>query len=149
MPRLLALLCVCASVTAWQPTAPRLHGLPRARVAACAESPKQASDVALDEEMVAAAVAAAASSKDAVLTERIDAALAELARGGNQDSAAAAGGFSRRPSEEPLPEVAVPGWLSIAPPAIGAISILLFVLNLYGVFGEGPDLDALANEWSS
>ena len=31
---------------------------------------------------------------------------------------------------------------------VGVFALLLFVLNTFGLFGEGPDLDALAEEWS-
>ena len=76
--------------------------------------------------------------------QRVDAALAELARSGDQISAARAGGFLE-PLEQPLPDDALatpPRWLSYAPPFMGAVSIALFVLNSYGVFGEGPDVVA-------
>ena len=42
----------------------------------------------------------------------------------------------------------VPAFLSVAPAVIGGFSVLLFLLNSVGLFGEGPDLDALAEEWS-
>ena len=58
-----------------------------------------------------------------------------------------AGGLAEEPPP-PLPEVVVPGWLAVAPPVIFAFSIALAVLNSVGAFGEGPDLDALAGEWS-
>ena len=98
-------------------------------------------DIKLDDETVKAAATAARE-------ERVDAALAELARGGDQAAAAEAGGFTE-PFVPPVEPIYVPGWLSVAPPAIGAISILLFVLNSFGIFGEGPDLDALAAQLSS
>ena len=107
----------------------------------------------LDEETVKTAGAAAASSRATVRSvrpserkaqqQRIDAALAELARGGDRISAAKAGGFEK-PLEQPPPDIpAVPHWLSYAPPIMGAVSIALFVLNSYGIFGEGPDLSSL------
>ena len=83
---------------------------------------------------------------DAARQQRIDAALEELARSGDQTRAAVAGGMSA-PREQQLESyLPPPSWLSTAPPLIGGFSILLFVLNIYGVFGEGPDLDAL-NKW--
>lgn len=42
----------------------------------------------------------------------------------------------------------VPAFLQQAPLVIGVFSVLLFGLNQAGLFGEGPDLDALAEEWS-
>eukprot|EP00965_Chrysotila_dentata_P203035 6181478-Pleurochrysis_carterae.AAC.4 len=38
--------------------------------------------------------------------------------------------------------------LSALPLVAGAFALVLFVLNAFGLFGEGPDLDALAEEWS-
>ena len=49
---------------------------------------------------------------------------------------------------EPIPQPEIPQLLQVAPLAIGAFSVLLFLLNTVGLFGEGPDLDALAEEWS-
>lgn len=107
----------------------------------------------LDEETVKTAAAAASSSASVrsvrpserkAQQQRVDAALAELARSGDQISAARAGGFLE-PLEQPLPDDALatpPRWLSYAPPFMGAVSIALFVLNSYGVFGEGPDVGA-------
>ena len=95
-----------------------------------------AETVSLDAETVEAA-AAAATSVDHARQQRVDAALAELARSSAGSQVV-----------EPLAQPAVPSWLSIAPPVIGSISLILFVLNSQGVFGEGPDLDALA-AWSS
>ena len=78
---------------------------------------------------------------------RVDAALAELARTGDPASAAAVGGFAsssslEHPAEE-FAEDAVPVWLSVAPPVVGGFSVVLFVLNTFGIFGEGPDLSTL------
>ena len=94
--------------------------------------------------------------KQQVDASLIDAALAELKRSGDPARAAVVGGLAEPLEPPPQPEfmleqppgVAVPGWLSTAPLLIGAFSITLFVLNTYGVFGEGPDLDALADGWS-
>ena len=97
--------------------------------------------VKIDEDMVRV-VAAAASADADQQQQRIDAALAELGRSGNLASAAAAGGFSEQPPEQPAEDV-VPVWLTVAPPAIGGFSVVLFVLNTFGVFGEGPDLNML------
>ena len=93
--------------------------------------------VVLDEATVKVAAAAASELRQ----QRIDAALAELARTGDQTSAAAAGGFMQ-PFEDPSHEPP-PAWLSVAPAVIGSFSIVLFVLNEYGVFGTGPDLTNL------
>ena len=49
---------------------------------------------------------------------------------------------------EPVPEVEIPAILQFAPAVLGVFSVLLFLLNGVGLFGEGPDLDALAEEWS-
>lgn len=49
---------------------------------------------------------------------------------------------------EPEPENPLSGALSIAPLVLGALSVGLFLLNNLGTFGEGPDLDALVEEWS-
>ena len=49
---------------------------------------------------------------------------------------------------EPPPPPAVPGFVSAAPLVVGAFSVILFRLNAIGLFGEGPDLDALVEEWS-
>ena len=100
--------------------------------------------VKLDEEMVKVVAAAASPDVDAQ-QERIDAALAELGRSGNLASAAVAGGFFDPGSDpiEQLPEDVVPVWLTVAPPVIGGLSVVLFVLNTFGVFGEGPDLTTL------
>ena len=50
----------------------------------------------------------------------------------------------------PVPEQdpAVPAFLSAAPIVLGVFSVFLFLLNAVGLFGEGPDLDALVEEWS-
>ena len=40
------------------------------------------------------------------------------------------------------------GAISVAPLVVGAFSLRLFLLNAVGAFGEGPDLDALVEEWS-
>lgn len=40
------------------------------------------------------------------------------------------------------------GAISVAPLVVGAFSLGLFLLNAVGAFGEGPDLDALVEEWS-
>ena len=42
----------------------------------------------------------------------------------------------------------VPAFVSQAPLFVGGFSVMLFLLNSFGLFGEGPDLDALAEEWS-
>ena len=98
--------------------------------------------VELDEETVKAV--AAAASVDAQ-QQRVDDALAELKRSGDAARAAAVGGFLTTPVEQPFNDVAdpVPVWLSVAPPVIGGFSVVLFVLNTFGVFGEGPDLNTL------
>ena len=100
----------------------------------------------LDGEMVKAVAAAASKPADAQ-QQRVDAALAELARTGDPASAAHVGGFtsssSREQQAEDLAEDAVPVWLSLAPPLVGSFSVVLFVLNTFGVFGEGPDLSPL------
>ena len=51
------------------------------------------------------------------------------------------------PPEAPPPP-AVPAFVSAAPLVVGGFSVLLFTLNAVGAFGEGPDLDALVEEWS-
>lgn len=51
------------------------------------------------------------------------------------------------PPEAPPPP-AIPAWLSVAPAVIGGFSVLLFTLNALGLFGDGPDIDALVEEWS-
>ena len=35
----------------------------------------------------------------------------------------------------------VPGWLQVAPALLGISSVIIFILNSGGLFGEGPDLD--------
>jgi hypothetical protein len=40
------------------------------------------------------------------------------------------------------------GAISVAPLVVGAFSLGLYLLNGFGAFGEGPDLDALVEEWS-
>ena len=49
---------------------------------------------------------------------------------------------------KPVEPPAVPAVLSAAPLVVGAFSVLLFVLNAFGLFGDGPGLDELAREWS-
>jgi len=49
------------------------------------------------------------------------------------------------PRKEPEPPE-VPALLSLAPAILGVFSVILFVLNTFGVFGEGPDLDKLAED---
>ena len=51
------------------------------------------------------------------------------------------------PPEAPPPP-AIPAFLSVAPAVVGGFSVLLYILNAVGLFGEGPDLDALVEEWS-
>ena len=51
------------------------------------------------------------------------------------------------PSKPPEPP-AVPAILSAAPLVLGGFSVLLFTLNALGLFGDGPDLDKLVEEWS-
>ena len=72
--------------------------------------------------------------------QRIDEKLAQLARDQATAAAQAARGFP-----EPIKQQVdvVPGWLSVAPPAIMGLSVVLSVMNTFGVFGEGPDLSAL------
>ena len=53
-------------------------------------------------------------------------------------------GLPPKPPQEP----AIPAALSILPPVLGGTSVLMLLLNKYGVFGEGPDLDALAESLS-
>lgn len=97
--------------------------------------------VKLDEDTVKEVAAAASGDEQ---QQRIDAALAELARSGDRASAAAAGGFANSsPSEIGEGAEGVPAWLSVAPIVVGGFSVALFVLNAYGVFGEGPDLSTL------
>ena len=50
---------------------------------------------------------------------------------------------------EPPPPPAVPAFVSLAPLVVGGFSLTLFLLNGIGLFGEGPDLDKLAEEWSN
>ena len=52
------------------------------------------------------------------------------------------------PPEAPAPP-AVPAFVSAAPLVVGGFSLLLFTLNAVGLFGEGPDLDALVEELSN
>ena len=139
----------CASVTAFVPatcaatTNTKLYSADvsgaRVRSVFCKESKEDT--VKLDEDMLRA-VAAAASMDVDEQQQRIDAALAELGRSGDLANAAAVGGFSKEVVGPPE-EVTVPAWLTIAPPAVGAFSVVLFVLNAFGVFGEGPDLSTL------
>ena len=49
---------------------------------------------------------------------------------------------------EPVAGPEVPAALQVAPLVLGAVSIILFILNGIGAFGDGPDLDALVEEWS-
>ena len=42
----------------------------------------------------------------------------------------------------------VPAYVTQAPLVVGGFAFGLFVLNAIGIFGEGPDLDALVDEWS-
>jgi hypothetical protein len=51
------------------------------------------------------------------------------------------------PEAEPAP--AIPQLLQVAPLVLGGFSVLLFLLNAVGLFGDGPDLDALVEEWSN
>lgn len=51
--------------------------------------------------------------------------------------------------KEPERAPEVPFFVSIAPLVVGGFSVLLFLLNAVGVFGDGPDLDALVEEWSN
>ena len=50
--------------------------------------------------------------------------------------------------KEAEPDDANMQMLSVAPLVVGAFSATLFTLNLFGLFGDGPDLDALVDEWS-
>ena len=50
--------------------------------------------------------------------------------------------------KEAEPDLGVSSLLSTAPLVLGVFSIGLFLLNSFGAFGEGPDLDALVEEWS-
>ena len=49
---------------------------------------------------------------------------------------------------EAEPDNPMMGAVSVAPLIVGAFSVGLFLLNTVGAFGEGPDLDALVEEWS-
>ena len=51
--------------------------------------------------------------------------------------------------EEAPPEPEIPALLAQAPLVLGGFSVLLFLLNGVGLFGEGPDIDKLAEEWSN
>jgi len=51
------------------------------------------------------------------------------------------------PSKPPEPP-AVPAFVSAAPLVLGGFSVLLFALNAVGLFGDGPDLDKLVDEWA-
>jgi hypothetical protein len=51
------------------------------------------------------------------------------------------------PDKGPAPPAVSP-LVSAAPLVVGAFSVLLFLLNAVGLFGDGPDLDALVEEWS-
>ena len=53
-------------------------------------------------------------------------------------------GLPAKGPEEP----AVPAFVSYAPLVVGGFSLTLFLLNAVGLFGDGPDLDALVEEWS-
>ena len=161
MPR--ASAAAAASALAWQAGAlawqsPLLH---RTRRRALLQRPLDTNvDEALSEMSMCPRVsynlACIMSDNQGKRDEEIDAALAELARSGDQARAAAAGGFaepSKTPLEMPLerkPELNAPslGWLSVAPLVLGVFSVVLFVLNALGIFGEGPDLDALVEDWS-
>ena len=143
--RVVVCLALCTSALAWPSRIPTPRT--RARRVICKEV-KLSGDVELDPELVK--FAAADDSADYTREQRIDAALAELARSGDMALAAAVGGFNEPPEQpsevsiEPLPDLVVPGWLNIAPLGIGGFSVVLFVLNSQGFFGEGPDLGVLA-----
>lgn len=158
MSRAIAFLSLCG-VTAFVPAASvattvRLTS-GRSASLACKEQATKLDQysVTLDPEMVKAVWKAAQASTvhevrglriDAAAAQieaeqRVDAALRELAREQQQGTAAQV--FSE-PLEQQQIDL-VPTWLTVAPPAIMGLSVVLFVLNTFGVFGAGPDLSAL------
>ena len=156
--RCAAFLSLCASVTAFTPRHMTAF-MPAARLStgrsaaiACKEQATQLNQAAvkLDPEMLKVVWAAAqasvanevrnvridAAAQQIEAEQRVDKALAELAH--KQAAARVASDFS-----EPLElqiDSGVPDWLTVSPPVIMGLSVVLFVLNTFGVFGEGPDL---------
>lgn len=49
---------------------------------------------------------------------------------------------------EPEPENPLNGILGVAPLVLLFFSVATYLLNQSGAFGEGPDVDALVEEWS-
>jgi hypothetical protein len=52
------------------------------------------------------------------------------------------------PPEAPEPPAISP-LLSVAPVLLGVFSVGLYLLNQAGLFGDGPDVEALVEEWSN
>ena len=128
---------LCVGSLAWQP-----HAMPRAphRLDATRAVQVFASE---RERPLSREEALAAKDAAKAALEAADAKLEKL----NEVGKAKSWGDMGLPPE-PVAPPAVPAFVSAAPLVVGGFSVLLFTLNAVGLFGDGPDLDALVEEWS-
>lgn len=134
---LVASVALCASAFAWQPhvgAAPAVRPPLRSRhIIAMADKRLTFDEAKKQKEDIQAALDRANDKLDSLnQVEKL---------------APTSWGDAGLPLEAP-PDVGVPGWLTTLPNVIAVFALGLFLLNQLGIFGEGPDIDALAEEWS-